>query len=413
MTGRGPLSKGANVDVKREKVQFENFPKDPSEPPSYSEIQQNDSPLQRIIGVRLPKKSASELFDLTISNGRVASIDAHDSHTSRTHHPPGVLDATGRLLAPALCHAHIHLDKCFLLQDPKYADLEIVSGDFNEAMTLTSRAKERFEEDDLLRRGRQLIEESIRFGVTSMRAFVEVDAQVDLKCLGAGLKLRKEFENKCEIQICAFAQLPLFSGDDSGLKIRQLMEEAVRLEGVDALGSTPYVEQDQYKMKMNVRWISGLALRHQKFLDFHMDYNLDESKPAFIWSALDIIKGIRWPDRGGKNITMGHCTRLTCFKKHEWSLLQKETETLPISFVGLPTSDLFMMRAESGVRGTLNVPKMIKEYKLNAAVAVNNVGNAFTPQGDCDPLAVASLGVGLYQTGTKQDAELLYVSHLV
>lgn len=36
--------------------------------------------------------------------------------------------------------------------------------------------------------------------------------------------------------------------------------------------------------------------------------------------------------------------------------------------------------------------------------------NAFTPHGNCDPLSIASLGVGIYQAGTKQDTEVLYVS---
>jgi hypothetical protein len=44
-----------------------------------------------------------------------------------------------RFLSPSLCHPHIHLDKCFLLSHPKYADLEIRNGDFAEAMKLTSR----------------------------------------------------------------------------------------------------------------------------------------------------------------------------------------------------------------------------------------------------------------------------------
>jgi hypothetical protein len=41
-------------------------------------------------------------------------------------------------------------------------------------------------------------------------------------------------------------------------------------------------------------------------------------------------------------------------------------------------------------------------------VSINNIGNAFTPQGSCDPLSIASLGVGVYQAGTKRDAEILY-----
>jgi hypothetical protein len=52
---------------------------------------------------------------------------------------------------------------------------------------------------------------------------------------------------------------------------------------------------------------------------------------------------------------------------------------------------------------------MIKRYGLQATLAVNNVGNAFTLHGSCDPLSVASLGVGIYQARTKTDAETLLV----
>ena len=69
-----------------------------------------------------------------------------------------------------------------------------------------------------------------------------------------------------------------------------------------------------------------------------------------------------------------------------------------------------MMRTQEKLRGTLPVLQMIREFGLEAAIAVNNVGNAFTPQGNCDPLSIASLGVGLYQAGTKKDSQILYAS---
>lgn len=70
------------------------------------------------------------------------------------------------------------------------------------------------------------------------------------------------------------------------------------------------------------------------------------------------------------------------------------------------------MRTDDRYRGTLHIPEMIEEYGLQAAVAVNNVGNAFTPQGNCDPLSIASLGVGLYSRGTLTDMDLLFVCDL-
>ncbi|KAF2193843.1 cytosine deaminase protein-like protein [Zopfia rhizophila CBS 207.26] len=376
-------------------------------PPRYSDVYPSGH-LNKIIRVRIPNQPPSTLWDISIEDGRISSIESYDPESSDHRPLSGVLDGSNRLLAPSLCHAHIHLDKCFLLQDPKYSDLQIENGDFREAMEMTGKAKARFEEDDLLRRGRQLIEESIHYGVTAMRAFVEVDGGVQFKCLDAGLKLKKEFEDRCQVQICAFAQLPLFSSHDSGEEIRRLMTEAAHQEGVDVIGSTPYVEQDEVKMKMNVRWVSMMALFNGKPLDLHLDYFLEEDKQPLIWAALDIIKGRNWMERDGKQITLGHCTRLVRFKEEDWQRLTRDIGKLPVSFVGLPTSDLFMMRTQEMVRGTLPVPEMIKTYGLEAAIAVNNVGNAFTPQGSCDPLSIASLGVGLYQAGTKKDAEILY-----
>lgn len=206
--------------------------------PRYSDMYPS-GPLKKIVGVRLPEKAPSSLWDVSVADGKISSIDPHDAEAAGHDTPSGYFDGANRLLAPSLCHAHIHLDKCFLLQDPKFSDLQIEKGDFQEAMEMTGKAKSRFEEDDLLRRGRQLIEESIHHGVTVMRAFVEVDGGVHFKCLDAGLKLKEEFEGRCDIQICAFAQLPLFSGNDGGDLVRRLMSEAAHRTGVDVLGSTP------------------------------------------------------------------------------------------------------------------------------------------------------------------------------
>jgi cytosine/adenosine deaminase-related metal-dependent hydrolase len=377
----------------------------------HDQHQQVPRRLKMIAGVRMPHKPSSKQWDITIEDGKISSVYAHND--SLDLEADDILDAKNRLIAPSLCHAHVHLDKCFLLQDPKYSDLQIESGDFKEAMEMTGEAKSRFQEEDLLRRGGLLIEESIRHGVTAMRAFVEVDGVVQLKCLEAGLKLREKYKHRCDIQICAFAQLPLYSGSDDGAEVRKLMITAAAKKDVEVLGSTPYVEDDETKSKENVRWITELALKHEKHLDLHLDYFLEEDRKPLVWDVLKTLKNVAWPKSGGKQVTLGHCTRLTRFKKEEWLRLRQEIGDLPVSFVGLPTSDLFMMRTPEGLRGTLPVIELIKEYDLNAAISINNVGNAFTPQGNCDPLSLAQLAVGLYQAGTKNDAELLYVSSRV
>ncbi|ESZ96209.1 hypothetical protein SBOR_3367 [Sclerotinia borealis F-4128] len=361
-------------------------------------------------GVHIHGRPSDLIFDVHCLGDNIASINNSTSDNGDMHNY--------RLMVPGLCHPHIHLDKCFLLSHPKYADLEITEGDFSEAMNLTSEAKSRFEHDDLMDRGRALIEESIRFGVTHMRAFVEVDFGVEMKCLDAGLALKWEFRNKCYIQICVFAQDPIFSHDYGSRSMTGLLEQAIKKPGVQAIGSTPYVEKSPALQEKNIRWTIETAKLYNLHLDFHLDYNLDADQKPAVHSVIERLHQVQWPiDRGiagFRTVVLGHCTRLTLFDENAWRSLRHEIGNLPVSFIGLPTSDLFMMgRPEkttggsSRVRGTLHIIEMIKKYDFNAAMGINNVGNAFTPYGNCDPMSLTSLGVGIYQAGTKEDAEIL------
>ncbi|CZT09419.1 hypothetical protein WAI453_003252 [Rhynchosporium graminicola] len=367
-------------------------------------------------GVYIAGKPENTRWDISCKKGLIDSLDEHvpDPSTS-SESKNGV-----QFLCPSLCHPHIHIDKCFLLSHPKYADLKIETGDFAEALKLTSEAKSRFEHEDLMERGRALIEESINFGVTHLRAFVEVDLTVKYLCLEAGLALKKEFKQRCHIQICVFAQDPIVSYRDKGKAMKKLLDVAVNRPGVAAFGSAPYVEQDgdRAKQLQNIEFAISTAIRYRVHLDFHIDYNLDPNTPSMIGDALALLHKLKWPSDWNhhlhRSVVFGHCTRLTLFSDKEWLELQEKTRGLPVAFVGLPTSDLFMMgrpaKDDAGgqrVRGTLQVLDIIEKYGLNAAIGINNVGNAFTPQGSCDPLSLASLGVGVYQAATNRQTDLL------
>jgi cytosine/creatinine deaminase len=112
-----------------------------------------------------------------------------------------VIDAACRIVIPGLVDAHVHLDKCYLL-DQCCAK----RGDFSEAMSETLLAKKGFSVEDVRNRARRLIEDEISFGTTLMRTHVEVDALVGFKSLEAIMQLKKEYENSITIQIAVFAQ---------------------------------------------------------------------------------------------------------------------------------------------------------------------------------------------------------------
>ncbi|KAJ8123383.1 hypothetical protein ONZ43_g654 [Nemania bipapillata] len=339
-----------------------------------------------------------------------------------------------QLLLPPLCHPHVHLDKAYVFtcnnqaspRYPDYSDLCPASGSFDEALTNTSLAKERYTPEDLYLRGSQLLATSYAQGVTSMRAFVELDHIAGALPLTTAIRLKKDFAHLLELQICAFAQDPIFS-TTHGDANRTVMEEAlVEYAGsIEALGTTPYVETSRGASLSNMRWAITAALRHHLHLDFHLDYTLGppSSLPSprpLTYSVIELLEEHSWVQvaDSSKTIALGHCTQLSMLGDAEWKVLAEVilTSKLPIHFIGLPMSDIYMMgrpaancqSTHSRPRGTLHVPSLIKELGLSACLGINNVGNAFTPFGTGDPLQMASWAVGLYQAGTVSDAELLY-----
>ena len=259
--------------------------------------------------------------------------------------------------------------------------------------------------------------ESIATGVSHMRVFVEVDCTVEQRCLDVAIELKKYFAKCCEIQICAFAQDPIFSGPYCNTN-RQLLLDAIERPEVEVLGTTPYVEDSTRNAMCNIEFAVNTAMSADKHLDLHLDYNIDPEQKSLVHELLSWVERVKWKGTTtDKKIALGHCTRLTLFSRQEWQDLAKwiKNNDIPISFIGLPTSDLFIQGKPPSMsgggerpRGTLQIPQMIKEYGLNGAIAINNVGNAFTPHGSCDPLGLASWGVGIYQAGTKADVERLF-----
>ena len=377
----------------------------------------SDQPLGLISNVSLHRispddgKHTPSTYDVLLNGQTISSIEHHDANRLP---PPSTntISGSGALLAPSLCHPHIHLDKAFLLSHPRYAHLQPQKGDFAEAMSLTGSAKAQFEHEDLLERGQRVIDESVEAGVTHMRAFVELDAGVGTKCLEAGTQLKRQTAGRCSVQICAFAQLPLFTATDDdadGSIIRELMTAAAHREEVGALGFTPYVEASISKQRQTIDFAISLAISSRKHLDFHLDYTLDPSTSPQTPYLISQLHAQTWSTANpGKTIVLGHCSRLSLFTPPQWQDLRESIGDLPVHFVGLPTSDLFMMRTPERTRGTLPVPGLIKDYGLNACVGINNIGNAFTPHGSCDPLGLACWGVGVYSAGTQADAELLF-----
>lgn len=218
-----------------------------------------------------------------------------------------------------------------------------------------------------------------------------------------------------------FAQDPLFddsSAAEPGVNYH-LLAEAASNPGVSVVGSAPYVEPSLDQAKRNIRLVLDLAKQRGLHVDFHLDYNINSSAQPLIYDVINYMKEIKWsslfPPDSIRQVTIGHGTRYSLFDDQKWRDLKDSIGDLPISFVALPQSDLYMMgkatprSAKLAPRGTIHVP-FVADLGLNIALSVNNVENAFTPQGSVDPLALCPLGVAIYQDASERTCQILLVS---
>ncbi|KAH8645606.1 hypothetical protein BX600DRAFT_160504 [Xylariales sp. PMI_506] len=344
----------------------------------------------KLENVILPAKRDNRLWDIEVKDGYIHTI----SPSARKE------NVNCSLLLPALCHPHIHIDKSYILtcniqptsaDQPDYTDLAPRSGSFSEALVNTSQAKARYTFDDLYLRGSQLLATSYRQGVTSLRAFVELDHVTKTLPLRVAINLKQDFAHLVEVQICAFAQDALFS-TEHGEANRSIITSALQeySSDIEVLGTTPYVENSLDSSTENIEWAITTALKYNIHLDFHLDYNLDppSSKTPLVYTVIELLQKQEWLRRAGKKrtIVLGHCTQLTVLQNSDLASLATEIRSsgLPIHFVGLPTSDIFMMgRPMPGIqsaatsqvrpRATLQVLSMIKDFGFSACFGVNNL----------------------------------------
>jgi hypothetical protein len=263
----------------------------------------------------------------------------------------------------------------------------------------------------------------------------------------------------------AFAQKPMFDAFGEYTKVYGLMLEAAKRPNVAVVGSAPYVERTQVLREQNINEILNLAVVNDKGIDFHMDYDLkrishlDGEDQPLLFNLLSTLTYRRNQGSGNlpvrlRHITIGHATRFSQLTDAEWiSFLRDRVSPsgAEIHFVGLPQSDVYMMgKTEDDildigtdrdgsskgcgirVRGTLDIPRLdalVKQLRtrggldrlgsighdwdMGVCVAVNNVGNPFTPQGTPDPLSLCPLGLCTYQNATSSACWCLLVSCVI
>jgi cytosine/creatinine deaminase len=313
--------------------------------------------------------SQAEPVDIGVRDGLIAAI------APKLERKGQVIEGAGNLLFPGFVDCHIHLDKAGIL-----GRFPVCSGTLEEAVATTRAAKAGFTEDDVYARAAAVIESAISHGTTAMRSFAEVDDQAGLRSLAALLRLRADYADAIDLEICAFAQ----DGTTGIPGSLDLLAEAMQ-SGADLVGGCPYTDSDPER---HIGDIFDLAERFDTAVDFHVDFTLDPNRsdlPA-------IVAETRKRGYAGR-VALGHVTNLSMLTPEQLAPVASSLSSAGLAVVALPATDLFLTgrdRNHAVPRGLAPLAALAN-HGVTTAIATNNVLNPFTPFGNANLMRMADL----------------------
>ncbi|WP_285424965.1 amidohydrolase family protein [Pseudomonas sp. efr-133-TYG-103a] len=318
------------------------------------------------------------LSTLLVENGHFVEAFSGDATLRET------LDLEGRLLLPGLVETHIHLDKACIMQR-----CQLQAGTLAEAVQQTRTAKARFTEEDVYRRGAQVLDKAILQGTTHMRTHVELDPQIGLIGFNAIRRLQADYQWAVSLEICVFPQEGMLNNPGTEALLRHGLEN-----GATVLGGCPYTDSDPLGQ---IDRLFELAVEYDCDLDLHLDFDLNPQGMTVDHVAL-CTERHGW----GGRVTIGHVTKLSALPMEPLIALGIRLAEVGVQVTCLPSTDLFLTAREhfhNKPRGLAPLAHL-HACGVTCSVSTNNIGNPFTPYGDASLVRQANLFANVSQLGT-------------
>ncbi|AIQ93286.1 MULTISPECIES: amidohydrolase [Methylobacterium] len=326
------------------------------------------------------------LRDVTLAEGRRATIDIRDGRVAVLHDPGAPLppaartiDLGGALVLPGLADGHVHLDKCLLglAWRPHRAQGSV------RAIIADEKAFRRTTRVPLAAQGAEaLLERMLRGGTTSLRTHVDIDDVTRLDHLAQILDLRARWSDRMQIQIVAFPQsgilgCPPVAGD---------LDEALRM-GADLVGGLDPVGIDGDR-DGHLDIVFALAERHGRGIDIHLHDGGE--------AGLDTIAAI-----AARTAAAGLGGRVTI--SHAFALAEADDLQLGRIAEGLNRAGVAILSSVPGGRRCPPIPRL-RDRGVPVCFGTDNVRDCWNPATVTGMVDRAQLAA--YRFDLRTDGEL-------
>lgn len=336
-----------------------------------------------ITGATVPGHDGS--VDIEITDGRIAGIrqtapPAGTGNRGQDGAAPGTgwLPAEGKLVLPAFTEPHLHLDKALLGTPPSGGGLAAAIAD------VTAR-KARFTHEDIAGRALRVLAAAVAAGTLAIRAQTEVDPGIGLLGVEAITKLAAAAAGVVRVQLAVFPQEGIFARPGT----LELMREALAVPD-SAVGGCPYVEDSAAQARRHIDTVLDLAADLGRCADLHLDLadSLDDPRFTLAGYVADATAARGMQGR----VVISHASTLGLLSSDMMSRTLDALAAADVGVVVLPATDLYL-NGRNGYPSLRGLPPLreLWAHGVQAALASNNVRNAFTPTGTANPLDIGLL----------------------
>ena len=203
--------------------------------------------------------TTGERAHVAVAAGRIAAIIPASTPVPAAG---AQTDLAGAMLVPGFVEGHIHLDTSFY-GDAWKPHIPCTNG-FDVHERVKFQAQNMANAAPMNKRARDQLELCIGQGSTAMRSHVMIDASVGLSHLETILKVREDYRDLIDIQLCAFPQNGIIASPGTA----ELMDEAIAV-GCDLVGGLDPATFDR-DIEKHLDVVFGIAERRGVDVDIHL-----------------------------------------------------------------------------------------------------------------------------------------------
>ncbi|MGA0541159.1 amidohydrolase family protein [Neotabrizicola sp. VNH66] len=329
-------------------------------------------------------------MDIGIRSGRIAAIEkALEAEAGE------VIDATGRLLSPAFCDPHFHMDATLSLGLPRMN----VSGTLLEGIALWGELRPTLTREALVERALRYCDLAVSQGLLFIRSHVDT-SDPRLVTAEALIEVRERVKPYITLQLVAFPQDGYYRAPEG---VRAL-DRALDM-GLDIVGGIPHFERTMEDGRRSLEALCRIAAERGLPVDIHCDETDDPLSRHVETLAAETIRHGLQGRVAGSHLTSMHSMDNYYVSKLIPLIAESQMNAIPNPLINIMLQgrhDTFPKR-----RGLTRVKEMMAAG-VNVSLGQDCTMDPWYSMGSADMVEVAHMAVHVAQMGGIDEKRALF-----